>query len=600
MLNIAESVPLLSCEEVYLLPNTQQCQFVQAQCADHPGFLNSFTLYYCLSQSDSVRHWFALPLIILLLLLLFSCIGLVAGNCLVPNLNAVSNHLKIPENISGLTLLAFANGSPDIISTYTSFVTGNSSLAFGEIIGAAYFINSVVIGTIFIINPFDLIPDEPINNEEAVSLTSNNPTKSTSYEHKMISLNAMGTYLRDVSFFIISAMILLYCVKDGVLTRFEMLTLVAIYITYVLLIILWQWYFKKELTKIRLDNHARNLYNDDTFALPFGESLLLEDTYNYNPHIIRNLEFETILSGLTSQRRVGFFIDRFGTNYRDDDPNSPLATGDNIDMGQVEIEIIEAPNRTLFQKIFDYSAFPFIKLFKHTIPIMTTSDYEGDYKPALSQLFELLTSLLISPFIIICAIFPDSSVLTKFLMLIPTLALTYYAYHSLVRSPEPSNILKCLISLLGVVTSVSWISIIASEIISILTLISSLTHIRQSALGITVFALGNSVGDFISCIVITKMGYPLMALAACIGGPLLNILLGLGLSGLLVGVEYIEIPTSASIVFCLLGLLFNLIVILLIFIPVGGWRCDKYVGGTMILLWMFGVSIAITLEIMLM
>lgn len=614
MADISGSIPIISCEQVYLLPNPQQCQFVQAQCADHPGFLNSFTLYYCMSQSDSVRSWVGIPLVVLLLMVLFASIGLVAGNCLVPNLNAVASHLNIPENVSGLTLLAFANGSPDIISTYTSFVTGNTSLAFGEIIGAAYFTNSVVIGTIFIVNPFDLVPGDTGGASTFISLQENdhsnsnahserNSNKNESAEQRLISLNAKGTYLRDVSFFTVSALILLYCVLDGVLSRIEMLTLVSIYITYVLFIILWQWYYKRELDKIRLDAHARSLYNPNRLPFPFDENIEMQDSYNYNPQIIRNLEFETILSGLTSQRRIGFYIDRPGVMYRDssdsNENNNNNNNSTNPELGQLQAEIIEPPNRSIPEKIFDWTAFPFVKLFRHTIPIMTTSDYEGDYKPALSQLFELLTSLLTSPFIIVCTLFPNTPGLTKFFMLFPTAALTYFAYHNLVRSSNPSTPLKCVISLVGVTASIAWISIIASEIISLLTLISSLTHIRPSALGITIFALGNSVGDLISCIVITRMGYPLMALAACIGGPLLNMLLGLGMNGLLVGKDYIEIPASASIIFCLLGLLLNLIVVLLIFIPVGGWRCDRYVGSCMIFLWMVGVSVAILMEVLL-
>lgn len=600
MTSYIDNLPLLSCDQAYLLPNEQQCQFVKTQCVDHPGFLNSFTLYYCIAQSDTTKHWIGIPIVIILLLILFSCIGLVAGNCLVPNLNAVASHLKIPENISGLTLLAFANGSPDIISTYTSFVTGNTSLAFGEIIGAAYFVNSVVIGTIFIINPFDLIPDisPPIvNNNNSNEI----PNKDGLEEQNLLTLNAKGTYLRDVSFFSVSVLILLYCVQDGVLTRVEMFTLVAIYIIYVLLITVWQLYFKKELDKVKLDNQARNLYNTNTLPIPlpihYEENFEMQDSYNYNPQIIRNLEFETILSGLTSQRKIGFYLDNTGV-YRDDSQNSNMPTITE-EIGQLEAEIIEAPKRSIPQKIFDYTAFPFVKLFRHTIPILTISEYEGDYKPALAQLLELLTSLLISPFIISYALYPDSSFLTKLLLIFPTMGLTYFSYHSLIRSSNPSTLIKCMISLLGVAASISWISIIATEIISILTLISSLAHIKPSALGITIFALGNSTGDLISCIVITRMGYPLMALAACIGGPLLNMLLGIGMSGLLVGVDYIEIPASASIIFCLLGLLLNLIVVLLIFIPIGGWRCDRYVGTVMIVLWMIGVSIAIILEILL-
>lgn len=578
-------VPILACEQVHLLPLDQQCQFVKTQCGDHPGFINSFTLYYCLAQSETARHWIVIPILTIILLILFGSIGLVAGDCLVPNVNAITSHLKIPENISGLTLLAFANGSPDIISTYTSFRTGNVMLAFGEIIGASYFINSVVIGTVFLIKPFDLVPLD-------TSSASTNGDGTVSDKHRLTSLNAKYTYIRDVLFFTTAAAILLSCVRDGVLTRFEMIVLVLLYISYVALLLFSQWYFKRRMNKLEVDEHARGLYTNTTSPLAIEGEVEFQDSFSYNPQVIRNLEFDTILSGLATTRNIGYYIDQTGRPYRDD-------ANTDIDMNELEAEIIEPPRKSLVHKAFDVVVFPLIKLFHYTVPVMTSTDYEGDYKPGLSKLFELLISLVVSPFILVCAIFPDSSKLLKSLVVLSSLGLTYLSYHNLIRSSNPLPLVKCLVSLQGVFASISWISIIAAEIISILTLVSSLTYIRPSALGITIFAMGNSVGDLISCIVITKMGYPLMALAACIGGPLLNMLMGLGMSGLLVGVDYIEISASISIVFCILGLLLNLIVVLLIVVPLGGWRFDKYVGLAMIFLWFVGVSVAILLEIVL-
>lgn len=42
---------------------------------------------------------------------------------------------------------------------------------------------------------------------------------------------------------------------------------------------------------------------------------------------------------------------------------------------------------------------------------------------------------------------------------------------------------------------------------------------------------GNSLGDLVANVTVARMGYPLMALSACFGGPMLNILLGIGISG---------------------------------------------------------------------
>lgn len=76
--------------------------------------------------------------------------------------------------------------------------------------------------------------------------------------------------------------------------------------------------------------------------------------------------------------------------------------------------------------------------------------------------------------------------------------------------------------------------------------------LSDAIIGLTVFAMGNSIGDWVanatvavshlrmsnldnkltgSATLIQNMGLPQMAISACFGGPMLNILLGLGLSG---------------------------------------------------------------------
>lgn len=83
------------------------------------------------------------------------------------------------------------------------------------------------------------------------------------------------------------------------------------------------------------------------------------------------------------------------------------------------------------------------------------------------------------------------------------------------------------------------------------------------------------------------MGYPAMAVAACFGGPMLNILLGVGLSGtyliLLVPARGQPIHVAMGRTLSVSG--FGLLAILLatlIFVPLNGYRMSKRVGATLI------------------
>ncbi|CAJ0597871.1 unnamed protein product [Cylicocyclus nassatus] len=84
-------------------------------------------------------------------------------------------------------------------------------------------------------------------------------------------------------------------------------------------------------------------------------------------------------------------------------------------------------------------------------------------------------------------------------------------------------------SYLGFVMALSWIYIISSEVVSVVTMIGVISQLSHEILGLTVMAWSNSIGDLVADISVVKQGYPRMAMAASIGGPLFNFLIGFGL-----------------------------------------------------------------------
>ena len=58
------------------------------------------------------------------------------------------------ESLTGVTFLAFGNGSPDVFSTFAAMGSNSGSLAVGELIGAACFITAVVAGSMALARPF--------------------------------------------------------------------------------------------------------------------------------------------------------------------------------------------------------------------------------------------------------------------------------------------------------------------------------------------------------------------------------------------------------------------------------------------------------------
>lgn len=101
----------------------------------------------------------------------------------------------------------------------------------------------------------------------------------------------------------------------------------------------------------------------------------------------------------------------------------------------------------------------------------------------------------------------------------------------------------------GFMMSVLWIYTLANEIIGLLKTVGIMFSMTDTAIGLGILAWGNSLGDIVANISLAEAGYPRMALGASIGAPLLNLLLGFGLSftfNLKPG-EYAEIEYSPTI-----------------------------------------------------
>lgn len=160
---------------------------------------------------------------------------------------------------------------------------------------------------------------------------------------------------------------------------------------------------------------------------------------------------------------------------------------------------------------------------------------------------------------------------------------------------------RTVLSLAGFVVSIAWISAVASQVVGALKALAVILNMSHAIMGLTIFAVGNSLGDLVADVTVANLGYPVMALSACFGGPMLNILLGIGLSGsyiLLRGAEHrhkkhpekdikfktYEIEVSNTLIVSGATLLVTLVG-LLIAVPLNKWVMSKRIGWALIALW---------------
>ncbi|RMZ82964.1 hypothetical protein DV737_g1771, partial [Chaetothyriales sp. CBS 132003] len=208
------------CRQVHKVQD--HCAFVKANCPDEEaGLVSYLQLFYCdLSNAKPL----AFAILVLWLGLLFSTIGIAASDFLCVNLSTIAAVLGMSESLTGVTFLAFGNGSPDVFSTFAAMSTNSGSLAVGELIGAAAFISSVVAGSMAVTKPFQV---------------------------------ARKSFVRDVSFFAAASAFSLVFLADGKLLLWECIAMVAFYVFYVIFVVCWHWLVTKR-RRIRLaENSAR-------------------------------------------------------------------------------------------------------------------------------------------------------------------------------------------------------------------------------------------------------------------------------------------------------------------------------------------------------
>ncbi|KAK0540372.1 hypothetical protein OC835_000698 [Tilletia horrida] len=186
------------------------------------------------------------------------------------------------------------------------------------------------------------------------------------------------------------------------------------------------------------------------------------------------------------------------------------------------------------------------------------------------------------------------------LALLCALCIALGARRVLARHPSVRRTISLVRCLGGFVVSVMFIMTIVDEVVSILQAIGIIMGLSDAILGLTIFAMGNSLGDLVANVTIARMGHPVMAISACFAGPLLNILLGIGLSGTYILTSHDrggpEAPTklildfSPTLLVSCIGLLVILIGIL-IAVPLNGFYLDRKLGSVLIIT--YGIIMAI-------
>ncbi|GBC08854.1 hypothetical protein RclHR1_08430003 [Rhizophagus clarus] len=167
------------------------------------------------------------------------------------------------------------------------------------------------------------------------------------------------------------------------------------------------------------------------------------------------------------------------------------------------------------------------------------------------------------------------------------------------RDDEPPRF-RSLLCYIGFGIAIVWIYLVANEVVSLLQTIGLIMGLSDAIIGLTIFAMGNSLGDFVANITIAKMGFPTMAVSACFGGPMLNILLGIGIAGTYTTIHLghaIDITIEPTLFVSSVGLLLTLFSFLVL-LPRNDFHMTRRWGYYIISVYLICMIINVILELM--
>eukprot|EP00842_Homolaphlyctis_polyrhiza_P000559 jgi/Hompol1/1503/HPOL_003210-RA len=454
----------------------------------------------------------------LMLLFLFIALGTTAQSFFCPNLSSIAAFLQLPETVSGVTIAALGNGAADLFSTFAAFKGGLVPLSLGELFGASSFITCCISGLICIVKPSKL-PRRP--------------------------------FIRDVVAFIGAIVLVSSFTASGSLTTEMGLGLVVYYLVYVTVVIVGAYLTHRERLSQRAHLAERDRMSSTNLSPGVPAVAAEEEILSYAPVRFSDQSnlYETVIEPLIKHAMPIVFkwssmtwIQRCAAFF-----SAPV------------VFVMALTTPVMHEQYFENDAGDggYIRIMDDLAgssgagagASASANDVDGVEESVIvmkqeEELPPVLTSLqiLLLP-LLVCMVFQvhqnpvaigsGTSLMVPVWVLAIFAGMMLFAFARWVLNPlVPRQAALKTLSILGFIVSMLYISTISNELVGLLDVIGKLSGLDETLLGLTLFAFGNSIGDLVTNVSLAQMGYPTMAIGACYGSPMLNIVLGIGFSTL--------------------------------------------------------------------
>lgn len=579
------------------------CEFVKEYCEDD-GILAYLNFRYCKwgGQDTTSRFTLHAPILILWFFLIIAVLASTAEQFFVPALEHLSEELKLSPDISGITLVAFGNGGPDIVSAIAAVRSDDFSLALGGLVGAAIFICTLCVGIIYTLTGSRL-------------------------------LVAKETFLRDLVAMIVCVSVLVAMTSDERIWIYEALGILAVYVVYVGVVVWWSKRNQRaadmnRVASASMHNAVHHRGKDHAHLYSDADEGFGVRGYSVGADV-RLAANDGTSVGDSRRSKLGV-----------EDLDHPLLVQSRGDSIQSQDSMLEEPEEpedpyrmfglspptgkdSLVSKILYVLEFPFNLLRWLTIPSHEFWDTKRKWFTVLSMPGLALLGLF-------CAVevdgfgdtMGDSGIPIWTVVLLAGAVLGALIWFwtpngmdtdnddpELFVIPEPSMEIglntaqRRVLMVLAFLGSVAWLYLVADEAVAVLQTLGIMWDLGTAILGLTVLAIGNSIGDLAANLAVARGNStegPATAVASCFGSPLLNFMLGLGVALLVACLDDYPEPfrfkadVQVNLAWVFLGIV---LVLNLVLLHVNNYRPKPYIGIVLAVVYAIFLVMSILVEV---
>ncbi|OIT03538.1 PREDICTED: cation/calcium exchanger 4-like [Nicotiana attenuata] len=524
-----------------------KCEYLKAnpQC-NSGGFFNYLMFFYCDCESFSFLGYVTLAI---WLIGLFYLLGNTAADYFCCCLEKLSNLLKLPPTVAGVTLLPLGNGAPDVFASIAAFMGSDSGdVGLNSVLGGAVFVTCVVVGTVSL-----CVAEQCIRIDKKC-------------------------FIRDVCFFIVALVSLLALLIIGKVTVLGAVAFVSIYLVYAVFVAVTEMLRNRcggssSSSSLKLDSVSP--------LLPVTASMLSSSVDGEHDSLSAPLLKSESVDGLVQLQgqmphwmwlsNVAIFSDEV---VKDNRGESPMVL-----WGWNEQDDVNYQSSSFScSKLFSLLEIPLTLPRRLTIPIVDEERWSKVYAVSSATLAPLLLAFLWNTQDDLH--YPASAAYVVGAIVGGILGGIAFIYTNVDHPPR-----RCLFPWLfgGFFMSIIWFYIVANELVALLVAFGVIFGIKPSILALTVLAWGNSMGDLMSnvAIAVNSADGVQIAMSGCYAGPMFNTLIGLGISMLLGSLskkpQSYMFPTDDSLYYTM-GFLMLALVWALIVLPRNDMRPSKLLG----------------------